>query len=81
MIMSAERSILRSITERLAETIYDGEYSLDYSTEQYDYKRGRCDISTEVQVRISDIFNADAATTGRFRILMPTFLFRFLRFP
>jgi hypothetical protein len=53
------------ITERLVETIYDGEYSLDYSTEQYDYKRGRCDISTEVQVRISDIFNADEATTGR----------------
>lgn len=55
------------ITERLAETIYDGEYSLEYSTEQYDYKRGRCDISTEVQVRISDIFNADDATTGRFQ--------------
>ena len=55
------------ITERLAETIYDGEYSLEYSTEQYDYKRGRCDISTEVQVRFGDIFNAEAATTGRFQ--------------
>lgn len=53
------------ITERLAETIYDGEYSLEYSTEQYDYKRGRCDISTAVQVRVGDIFNADAATDGR----------------
>jgi hypothetical protein len=42
-----------------------GEYSLEYSTEQYDYKRGRCDISTEVQVRVGDIFNADAATDGR----------------
>ena len=53
------------ITERLADTIYDGEYSLEYSTKQYDYKRGRCDISTAVQVRIGDIFNADAATSGR----------------
>ena len=55
------------ITERLVETIYDGEYSLDYSTEQYDYKRGRCDISTEVQVRFGDILNAELDTEGRFK--------------
>ena len=55
------------ITERLAETIYDGEYSLEYSTEQYDYKRGRCDISTEVQVRFGDILNAELDTEGRFK--------------
>ena len=54
------------ITECLVETIYDGEYSLDYSTEQYDYKRGRCDISTEVQVRVGDIYAADASNSGRF---------------
>jgi len=46
------------LTEKLQETIYDGEYSLEYSTEQYDYKRGRCDISTEVRVRAGDLFNA-----------------------
>ena len=54
------------ITERLVETIYDGEYSLEYSTEQYDYKRGRCDISTEVQVCAGDLFKADSANNGRF---------------
>ena len=54
------------LTEKLQETIYDGEYSIEYSTEQYDYKRGRCDISTEVRVRAGDLYAADAATTGRF---------------
>ena len=53
------------ITEKLQETIYDGEYSIEYSTEQYDYKRGRCDISTEVRVRAGDLYAADAATAGR----------------
>ena len=53
------------ITEKLQETIYDGEYSIEYSTEQYDYKRGRCDISTEVKVRAGDLFAADTATSGR----------------
>jgi hypothetical protein len=46
-------------------TIYDGEYSIEYSTEQYDYKRGRCEISTEVRVRAGDLYAADAATAGR----------------
>jgi len=46
------------VTDRLVATIYDGEYSLEYSTEQYDYKRGRCDISTEVRVRAGDLYNA-----------------------
>jgi hypothetical protein len=54
------------LTEKLQETIYDGEYSLEYSTEQYDYKRGRCDISTEVRVRAGDLYAADEANTGRF---------------
>jgi hypothetical protein len=53
------------LTEKLQETIYDGEYSIEYSTEQYDYKRGRCDISTEVRVRAGDLYAADAATAGR----------------
>jgi len=53
------------ITEKLQETIYDGEYSIEYSTEQYDYKRGRCEISTEVRVRAGDLYAADAATSGR----------------
>jgi hypothetical protein len=47
------------ITEKLQETIYDGEYSLEYSTEQYDYKRGRCDISTAVRVKVADLFRID----------------------
>ena len=53
------------LTEKLQETIYDGEYSIEYSTEQYDYKRGRCDISTEVRVRAGDLYAADTATAGR----------------
>lgn len=47
------------LTEQLASTIYDGEYSLEYSTEQYDYKRGRCDISTTVRVRAGDLYQID----------------------
>ncbi len=45
------------LAEKLTETIYDGEYSLDYSTTQYDYKRGRCDISTDVRVRAGDLYD------------------------
>ena len=55
------------LTEKLQETIYDGEYSIAYSTEQYDYKRGRCNISTEVRVRAGDLYAADVATDGRFQ--------------
>jgi len=47
------------LTEQLVSTIYDGEYSLEYSTEQYDYKRGRCDISTTVRVRAADLYEID----------------------
>ena len=47
------------LTEQLVSTIYDGEYSLEYSTEQYDYKRGRCDISTTVRVRAGDLYQID----------------------
>jgi hypothetical protein len=53
------------IQEKLTETIYDGEYSLEYSTEQYDYKRGRCEISTEVRVRAGDLIEADESKEGR----------------
>mgnify|MGYP003632396402 FL=1 len=55
------------ITEKLQETIYDGEYSLEHSTEQYDHKRGRCDISTTVRVKAGDLYAADTATVGRFQ--------------
>ena len=44
------------LTEVLTTTVYDGDYGLDYSTEQYDYKRGFCNISTEVQVQVSDLY-------------------------
>jgi hypothetical protein len=47
------------LTEQLVSTIYDGEYSLEYTTEQYDYKRGRCDISTTVRVRAGDLYQID----------------------
>ena len=43
------------VAEKLAETVYDQEYSIEYSTTQYDYKRGRCDISTAVKVRAGDL--------------------------
>jgi hypothetical protein len=59
------------VTEKLQETIYDGEYSIEYSTEQYDYKRGRCDISTEVQVRAGDLYAGEAATSGRLQFFTP----------
>jgi hypothetical protein len=47
------------LTEQLVSTIYDGEYSLEYSTEQYDYKRGRCDISTTVRVKAGALFEIE----------------------
>ena len=54
------------LTEKLQETIYDGEFSIEYSTTQYDYKRGRCDISAEVRVRAGDLYAADASNDGRY---------------
>ena len=60
------------LTEKLQETIYDGEYSIEYSTTQYDYKRGRCDISTEVKVRAGDLYAAESANTGRFQFFDAT---------
>ena len=54
------------LTEKLQETIYEGEYSLEYSTEQYDYKRGRCDISTEVQIRVGDLVAAEESKDLRY---------------
>ncbi len=53
------------LTERLQSTIYDGEYSLEYSTTQYDYKRGRCEISATVRLRAGDLYAAEAAESGR----------------
>ena len=46
----------------LTETIYDNEYDLEYSTQQYDYKRGRCDISVTVRCRASDLYAQDKKT-------------------
>jgi len=43
----------------LTETIYDNEYDLEYSTQQYDYKRGRCDISVTVRCRAGDLYAQD----------------------
>jgi len=48
------------LTEVLVSTIYDGEYGLQYSTQQHDYKRGFCQISTEVQVQVGDLYALDA---------------------
>tara|TARA_Y100000310_G_scaffold318935_1_gene373591 strand:- start:190 stop:690 length:501 start_codon:yes stop_codon:yes gene_type:complete len=44
------------LTEVLATTIYDNEYCLEFSTQQYDYKRGLCEISANVRVRIGDLY-------------------------
>jgi len=61
--------------EKLQETIYDGEYSLEYSTTQYDYKRGRCDISTQVRVRAGDLYDlADFQTESAVGITPETFV-------
>ena len=46
----------------LAETIHDNEYDLEYSTQQYDYKRGRCDISVTVRCRAGDLYAQDKKT-------------------
>ncbi len=43
------------LTDLLVQTIYEGEYGLEHSTTQYDYKRGRCDISTTVRILVSDL--------------------------
>jgi hypothetical protein len=59
------------LTEQLVSTIYDGDYALAYSTTQYDYKRGRCDISTEVRVRAGDLYAVGADKTGRFAFVSP----------
>jgi hypothetical protein len=62
------------LTEKLVETIYEGEYSLEYSTTQYDYKRGRCDISTAVRVRAGDLYNHDSpdSLVGGFNLSVKT---------
>ena len=52
------------LTEVLATTVYENEYSLEYSTQQYDYKRGRCEISTTVRVRAGDLYSLDGDTTS-----------------
>ena len=56
------------LTDVLTNTIYDGEYGLEYSTQQYDYKRGFCNISTEVQVQVGDLYEladlADSFVSG-----------------
>jgi hypothetical protein len=45
------------LTEKLQETIHDGEYALEHSTTQYDYKRGRCEISTEIRIKAGDLYD------------------------
>jgi len=63
------------LTEVLTTTIYDGEYGLDYSTKQYDYKRGFCTISTKVQIQVSDVYalgeSADSCVAG-FDVIVDT---------
>jgi len=44
------------LKEKLQETIYDEEYSLEHETKQYDYKRGWCSISTAVRLRVGDLY-------------------------
>lgn len=55
-------------------TIYDQSY-LSYSTTHYDYKRGRCDITASVQVRVGDLYvledDADSFIGG-FEVSVPT---------
>jgi hypothetical protein len=53
------------LTEILQRSIHDGMYTIEYDTVQYDYKRGRCDISMEASVRAGDIIAADANDSGR----------------
>tara|TARA_Y100000034_G_C6791659_1_gene354518 strand:+ start:331 stop:849 length:519 start_codon:yes stop_codon:yes gene_type:complete len=50
----------------LSETIYDNEYDLEYSTEQYDYKRGRCDISVTVRCRVGDLYAREEKSGTRY---------------
>ena len=64
------------LSEQLVSSIYDGEHCIEYNTTQYDYKRGRCDISLEVSVRAGDILAADAASEGRFENFSVNSLFK-----
>mgnify|MGYP003662655232 CR=1 FL=1 len=59
------------LTEKLQESVYDQEYSIEYSTTQYDYKRGRCDISTEVRLRAGDLFFVAETDSPRFQFVSP----------
>ena len=54
------------IRQVLVETIYDNEYDLEYSTEQYDYKRGRCDISVTVRCRVGDLYAREEKSGARY---------------
>ena len=56
------------LTEVLATTIYENEYSLEYSTQQYDYKRGLCEISTTVRMRAGDLYNLENNSVSTVRV-------------
>jgi len=44
------------VADRLAETFYDNAL-IEYETNQYDYKRGYCTVSANVQVPLSEVLN------------------------
>jgi len=59
------------LSEKLSETVYEQEYSIEYSTTQYDYKRGRCDVSTEVRLRAADLYFIEDSDLPRFQFVDP----------
>ena len=58
------------VSEVLTENFYDQEF-IEYSTEKYDYKRGFCTLSTEVQVPVADILSANPYLGG-WSVSVPT---------
>jgi len=54
-----EGSFKDYLTGQLTDTIYEGEYPLDYSTQHYDHKRGWCNISTRVKIKAADLYRID----------------------
>jgi len=51
------------LCEVVTDNFYDFEF-IEHSVEKYDYKRGFCRLSTEIQLSLSEILDASVALTG-----------------
>jgi len=51
------------LSETISENFYDFEF-IETSTEKYDYKRGFCTLSTEIEIPYSNLVNAQPSLVG-----------------